>query len=164
MEIIVLRVIHIVGGIFWVGSMLFTTFFLLPALAQAGPATGPVMAGLQRRRLMTVLPLVALLTILSGVRLMWITSVGFTPAYFDTPVGQAYTVAGLAAIVGFLLAFLVVRPAAARAARLSAGGQGAGEGRTAEVESLRRRAAVFGVAVTFLLLVSAAGMAIGRYI
>jgi uncharacterized membrane protein len=163
MEIIVLRLIHIVGGIFWVGSALFTTFFLLPALAQAGPATGPVMAGLQRRGLMKALPLAALLTIVSGLRLMWITSAGFTPAYFGTPVGRAYTLAGLAAIVGFLLAILVARPAAARAAQL-AGGQGAGNDTSAEIERLRRRAAVFGSAITFLLLAAAAGMAVARYL
>ena len=69
-ELVVLRLVHILGGIFWLGSGLFTTFFLIPALGRAGPAAaGPVMGALQQRRLFTVLPVVALLTILSGVRL-----------------------------------------------------------------------------------------------
>ena len=34
-ELLTLRVIHIVGGIFWVGSMLYTTFFLAPAVCEA---------------------------------------------------------------------------------------------------------------------------------
>ena len=37
-EILVLRLVHVLGGMFWVGSGLFSTFFLLPALAGAGPA------------------------------------------------------------------------------------------------------------------------------
>src|SRR5688500_5509174 len=67
-ELIVLRLIHIVGGVFWVGSALFTAFFLMPTLMQAGPsAAGPVMGGLQQRKLMVWLPVVAVLVMLSGL-------------------------------------------------------------------------------------------------
>src|SRR5688572_13718538 len=70
-ELLVLRIIHILGGIFWLGSGLFTAFFLTPALGRVGPAAvGPVMSALQQRRLFTILPIVAVLTILSGVRLL----------------------------------------------------------------------------------------------
>jgi hypothetical protein len=62
-ELITLRLVHILCGIFWVGSGLFTSLFLLPALAGSRSAMGPVMAGLQRRRLFTVLPTVGLLAI-----------------------------------------------------------------------------------------------------
>ena len=86
-EILVLRLVHILGGIFWVGSGLFTTFFLVPALASSGPSAGPVMTALQRRHLFTALPVSALLTILSGLRLMWIGSAGFAPAYFASASG-----------------------------------------------------------------------------
>jgi uncharacterized membrane protein len=169
MEIVVLRLIHVLGGIFWVGSALFTTFFLLPALAQAGPAAGTIMAGLQQRRLMILLPLAALLTIASGLRLLWITSTGFTAAYFSTPSGRAYALSGLAAIVGFLLALAVARPAGVRAAQLAAprspaGGSPMSDDMVAEVAKLRRRAAVSGAVVTLLVTVAAAGMAVARYL
>ena len=136
-EILVLRLVHILGGIFWVGSGLFTTFFLVPALASSGPSAGPVMTALQRRHLFTALPVSALLTILSGLRLMWIGSAGFAPAYFASASGGTLAASGAAAIVAFLLALLVARPAAVRAARLGAarrlvrrygGGGGAGGG------------------------------------
>ena len=82
-ELIVLRLIHVLGGIFWVGSALFTAIYLVPSLAQAGPAAGQVMGALQRRRLFIVLPTVAVLTVLSGIRLMQLTSDGFSAAYFN---------------------------------------------------------------------------------
>jgi uncharacterized membrane protein len=34
--IILLRVIHILSAIFWVGTLLFTTFYLFPTFATAG--------------------------------------------------------------------------------------------------------------------------------
>lgn len=166
MEIITQRLIHILGGIFWVGSALFNSLFLLPVLAQAGPAAGAVFGGLQQRRLLTVLPLAALLTILSGIRLMWITSAG-SPAYFQSASGRVYALAGLAAIVGFVLAFLVARPAGARVAQLAASrpaGEGSADSVSAEIAKLRRRAAVSGAAVTILLTAAAAGMAVARYL
>ena len=72
-ELIFLRLVHILGATFWLGSGLFTTFFLVPALGQVGPAgAGPVMGALKQRGLFTVLPVMALLTILSGARLLHI--------------------------------------------------------------------------------------------
>ncbi|HYU52076.1 MAG TPA: hypothetical protein VEK37_03995, partial [Gemmatimonadaceae bacterium] len=70
-ELLILRLIHILTAIMWVGSSIFTTFFLAPALASTPAVLGQVMAGLQKRRIMTVMPIVATLTILSGVRLLW---------------------------------------------------------------------------------------------
>src|SRR5688572_21882948 len=90
-EILVLRIVHVLGAIFWLGSGLFTTFFLVPALVRLGPAAaGPVMGALQQGRLFTVLPVVALLTIASGARLLQIVSGGFSSAYFATPTGQTF--------------------------------------------------------------------------
>lgn len=170
-ELLVLRLVHVLGGIFWVGSGLFTTFFLMPALAQAGPATGPVMAGLQRRRLFTALPLVALLTMLSGLRLMWILSGGFSRAYFETAGGLTYGLAGLAAVVAFVSSLAVVRPAAARSAQLGgalAGGAIADaaerERLTAELGRLGRRVAVGSLVAVALLVLAASGMAVARYL
>ena len=34
-ELLVLRLVHVLGGIFWVGSALFMAIFLFPALASA---------------------------------------------------------------------------------------------------------------------------------
>jgi hypothetical protein len=44
-EVLVLRLVHILGGIAWVGFAAFNTYFLIPSLGEAGPAAGPVMGG-----------------------------------------------------------------------------------------------------------------------
>jgi uncharacterized membrane protein len=168
-ELLVLRLVHILGGMIWVGSGIFTTFFLLPTLAQAGPAAGQVIAGLQRRRLFTILPIVALLTILSGVRLMQITSAGFSPAYFNSASGRTYAWSGVAAIVGFLIGVIIARPAAIRAAKL--GGSmaqstdaAARAAQTATLERYRRTSSIASLVSVALVVLAAAGMAVARYL
>src|ERR687891_465683 len=47
--LILLRLVHVVFGALWVGMVVFTTFFLAPAVQDTGPDGGKVMAALQRR-------------------------------------------------------------------------------------------------------------------
>ena len=168
-ELLVLRLVHILGGIFWLGSGLFTTFFLMPALGRVGPAAaGPVIGALQQRRLFTILPVVAVLTMLSGLRLFQIVSAGFAPAYVSSRTGQTFIWSGIAALLAFLLSIVVARPAALRAGQLGASMASVPEeeraARAAEVERLRRRSAVASVAAMVFLVGAAAGMAVARYV
>jgi len=168
-EIIALRLIHILGGIFWVGVMLFNVLFLFPAMAAIGPAAGPLMGELQRRRLMTVLPFVAILTMVSGMRLMWITSGGFSPDYFSFPTGRALAVGAVAAVAGFLVGIGVGRPAAMRAAQLGASLASVSDAAeraamAGTMSAVRRRAAMANAVTMILLVISAGAMAIARYL
>lgn len=166
-EIIVLRLLHVVGGIFWVGSMLFTTTFLAPTLRELGPLGGSVMAGLQKRKLMVWIPAVALLTILSGARLMWIVSGGFSGAYFASGSGAAFGASAVAATVAFLIGITTVRPDMARAGALGAAMQAADETQKsnigAELQRVQRRIGLVQRVVAVLLLFAAAGMSVARY-
>ena len=165
-ELLILRLIHVVGGILWVGSAFMSFFFLMPAIAQAGPAGGQVMLNLQKRKLFTVLPVVAILTMLSGLRLMQIVSGGFDGAYFRTGPGRMFSIAGGIAIVAFLIGITISRPAAMKMAKMQ---QAAASDETtrskiqAEVKALQRRAGLSGIIVTWMLALAAVGMAIARY-
>lgn len=163
-----LRVVHVLGGLFWVGSALFNAIYLFPAMREAGPAAGAIMGSMRRRRLFLVLPLVALVTILAGVRLMWITSADFSAAYFQSARGSMFAWSGTAAIAAFVIAMALARPTAMKMgamqqtlakaqddverAKLAAGLQG-----------LQRRNRVISFVVNALLIVAAAGMAAARY-
>lgn len=167
-EVIVLRIIHIVGGMFWIGATMFMTFFLAPTLASMGPAAGPVMGGLAKRKLMTVLPIVAILTVLSGIRLMMIASAGFQAAYFQSPVGRTFAWAGTLAIVAFVFGMLVSRPAMMKAGRLSAELSAAPDDATrarlaGEIDAARRRGTIAGSIVLAMLILAVVGMAVARY-
>ena len=167
-EIIVLRIVHVLGGIIWLGSGLFSAFFLLPALTRLGPAAaGPVMGALQQRRMMTVLPVVATLTLLSGLRLLHIASAGFDGAYFASGMGQTFLWSGVAATLAFLLGIFVARPAMVRAGQLGAAMATTPEAerasRAAEIARLQRRGGMVSTAATWLLIGAAIGMAVARY-
>ena len=69
--LIVLRVVHVVGGVFWGGAILFVVHFLEPAVRDAGPDGAKVMQALQKRRYLDVMPVVAALTVVSGYWLYW---------------------------------------------------------------------------------------------
>jgi uncharacterized membrane protein len=165
-ELVVLRLIHVLGGIVWVGSTFFSFVWLLPSIIKAGPAGGQVMVNLQKRHFMTVLPIVAILTILSGVRLMQIVSSGFSGNYFASPMGRGYAISGLIAFVAFLIGMLVARPATVRMAKLqhsAASDQTSKQMIQTEIKALQSRAAMAGTVVMVMLLLAAAGMAISRY-
>ena len=168
LELLLLRLIHILGGVFWLGSGMYSTLFLVPALAASGVNAGLVFAALQQRRLFTILPFVAVLTIATGIRLTWIASGGFDARYFASATGATFGASGAAAIVAFVLSLLIGRPVAARAGRLQVALPTTPEpGRAAlaaEIDALRRRGAATGNIAFVLLTCSAAGMAVARYL
>ena len=168
-ELLTLRLIHILGAIFWAGSMMFTTFFLVPVIRSSPAVAGQVMAGLQKRRLFIALPIVALLTIASGLRLLSIVSAGFSGSYFSTPPGRTFATAAAAATIAFFLSLLVSRPGFVRLGRLGASlaeapDEGARQRIAAEMTRLTRSVAISNALVVVLLLSAAAGMAVARYV
>ena len=166
MELIVLRVIHVLGGIVWVGVGIFMMFFLGPAMQSMGPAAGQVMGALQKRKFMVILPIIAILTMLSGLRLMMIASGNFGAGYFQTPMGRTFAGAGLAAILAFVIGLVVNRPAMMKMGTLQqsmTSDPASKERIQAEIKKLQQRMAVVGFIVTALLLIAAIGMAIARY-
>lgn len=163
-----MRVIHIVLGAFWAGTLVFTAFFLLPAIREAGPDGAKVTAGLMKRRFLTIVPVVAIVTILSGFWLYWKASVGFQPEYMRSRPGMAIGIGAASAILAFLLGVSIVRPSMLKAAAMSQAAASAPaperDARMAEAQALRIRAGKVGVAVALLLLLTTAAMAVAQYL
>ncbi|HTR21043.1 MAG TPA: hypothetical protein VMH88_09345 [Gemmatimonadales bacterium] len=158
-ELIALRLVHILLGVFWAGSLVFMAVFLEPSLRAAGPAGAPVMQQLAARRLLQIMPVVALVTILSGLRLMAIMSNGFTGEWMRSRSGTAYSVGAAAALLAFGMGILVMRPTMKRLMLI-----GADPARASEAQVLRLRSTRTGQIVAVLLTITAAAMAIGRYL
>src|SRR4051812_20452888 len=118
-EVVFLRLVHVLGGVTWVGGMTVMAVFIMPVLAGLGTAAGPVMAGINQKKFPVVMPIIALLTILSGLRLLMIDSASFQGAYFQSPVGRTFATAGGLAILAFLFGVMLVRPAMMKAVSLS---------------------------------------------
>jgi hypothetical protein len=166
--ILALRLVHILAGTLWVGIAAFNPFFLMPALQEAGPEAGKVMVVLQRRGLMTLLPLLALFTIVSGLGLLWRVS-GRTPGFFTSPAGHTLSMGAALAFVAFVIGIAITRPAMLRAGtRMQSLSQATpADERTRvmeEVQRLRSRGARSAQVVAVLLLLAAGLMAVWRYV
>ncbi len=166
--LLLVRLLHVGLGVFWAGALIFNALFLLPAIREAGPEGAKVAAGLMRRRFLDVLPAVAILTVLSGFWLYWRVSAGFSQGYMRSRTGMAYGLGGVAALLALGLGLAIVRRSMLRAASLSqAAALASGPERDAQLataQALRARAAAAGRIVAGLLALTAATMAVGRYL
>ena len=162
------RVVHVTLGVFWAGTMVFNAVFLFPALRDAGPDGAKVGVGLMKRNFMVTVPVVAILTLLSGLYLLWKASAGFAPAYMGSAPGMAYSIGMLASLVAFGFGVGVVRPSMLKAMELSQGiGTAAAADRDriiGEAQALRLRAGNAGQVVAWLLGAATVTMAVARYL
>ena len=110
-----LRAIHVVGGVLWVGAVFLTTFYLLPATTALGPAAQPMMQFIMGRRKLSVYMMVlAILTTLAGALLMW-RNISLTGgAWAHSPAGIGFSAGAAAAILAFIVGMTVNAPAAKR--------------------------------------------------
>jgi uncharacterized membrane protein len=167
--VVVLRLVHVVCGALWVGMVFLSTFFLLPAVEDAGPDGGKVVAAMQRRGLMTVIPILAIGALVSGIWLYLRASAGMPAEFGRSRMGMALGLGGLAAIVAWLLGMVVARPSMMRAMALpqSLGSSTSAEERQRvmnEVQRLRARSAASGRMTAYLLVFAVAAMAVARYL
>jgi hypothetical protein len=166
---VLLRLLHIVLGVYWAGTLIFTALYLEPSVRAAGPPGGQVMAQLIRRGHLNVMPAVALITMLAGIELYRRVSAGFQPEWIASPRGMTLTIGAVAAIVAFVIGVFVMRATSLRVIALTKAAQDAAEGpdrdsRLAEIQPLRRRVTLSVRWVAALLGVSVAAMAVARYL
>ena len=111
-SLVILRLVHIVTGVIWVGSLFVVVVFVQPSAAALGPAGAPFMSELRRRRFVDVVFIDALFTIAAGSFLYWHDWHTY-PSFGDwigSNFGAALTVGALLAISAIVIAGLVTRP------------------------------------------------------
>ena len=166
--ILVLRLIHVVTGVFWVGTVVFVAAFLFPSLLEAGPDAAKVAAGLMKRRFLDIVPGIAALTLLSGLWLYWKDAGGLHGTFMQSAMGITLAIGAVFAIVGFSLGVSIMRPSMLKAAQLTQAAAGmaspAREQQLGQAQALRLRAGATGQVVAWLLLLAAACMAVARYV
>jgi uncharacterized membrane protein len=166
--LILLRIVHVVGGVFWAGAILFVAFFLEPAVREAGPGGAKVMQGLRKRRYLEVVPTVAFLTLVSGYALYGRIFGRLLPGAGASGVELALGLGGFASVVAFVIGVSFLRPSALRIGTLGAKLAQTPTERRAPLEEeigrLRTRMRQSGRWVAILLGVAVVTMAVGRYV
>jgi uncharacterized membrane protein len=166
---LLLRLIHILAGIFWVGVAFLMAGFLIPTVRETGQAGGRFMEHLMlRRRLPVFVGIAMLLTVLSGFAMYGRLVAATNGAWAGTRPGMAYGLGGLAAVLGAVVGMGIGGAAGRRMAGVSrriaeAGGPPSAE-QQSEIERLRGRMSLGARLAAGLLFISAATMAIARYL
>lgn len=111
MDVLVLRLIHIGAGAFWVGSVFTFLLFVQPAAVAAGPeAMKFTYQLLHHRRFSLAILGSGATTVLAGIWLLVITSNGLDPDLLFSESRLGYTVGGVAAILTLGVGGLYVFP------------------------------------------------------
>jgi uncharacterized membrane protein len=166
---IVLRLLHIFGGVFWGGAVFFAAAFLIPAIRASGPAGGPVMRQLVAvRRYPIYAMLSAIVTVLSGAAMYWRNISVSDGAFARSTMGMTYGLGAAAAVVAIIIGMTVMTPATAKLGKIGSAIQASGGTPTAEQSAtmvqLQDRVLMAARATAAALGVAVIAMAVARYV
>ncbi|MCZ7545969.1 MAG: DUF1772 domain-containing protein [Anaerolineae bacterium] len=166
--VVLLRLVHIFAGMFWVGAGVFMIGFVLPTVRALGTDGRAFMPGLVKyTRYTLAMPVASLLTTLAGVLLYLRIVERVSTAWITTPGGLVLTIGSIAGIAAFLIGVVVMGPTTKRMEMLAQEAEKHGPPsaeQTAELRKLQVRYGRMGIYTLVLMLISLAGMAIARYI
>jgi uncharacterized membrane protein len=102
-EMLLLRIIHVCGAIFWGGGALMMEFFIRPAIL-ASAEGGQRVAGhlANRARLHIFMMIAGVATILAGTLLYWRASDGFSSAWVRSSAGIGFGIGAVFGIIAFV--------------------------------------------------------------
>ncbi len=99
---IVLRVIHIGGAIFWGGGALIMEFFIGPTIAATAEGGQQFARHLNNKiRIHIFMTIAAASTILAGVALYWIDSQGFSSPWMRSGAGTGFSIGAAFGLIAF---------------------------------------------------------------
>ena len=159
-----LRIIHIVGGVFWVGGTLMMTFFIGPTVGAIGESGQKFVS-----HLMNNLKFSNRMAIASGATVL----AGFIMYALDARAGSAWLrssfaiglgIGAIFALIGFISGILIGRTIKAM---VQLGGQIQGKpsaDQMTRLQELSKRQSTYSVIATISLVLATVFMAISRYL
>ena len=166
--LLLLRLVHVVGGMIWMGSMVMLAGFVLPTQALEGHDGGRFIQRMMiERRLNTALAVIGGLAILSGIILYVRATMGTGGAFAHSHAGRVFGVGGvlaiLAAAIGGAMGSRSAREAGELRARIAAERRAPTAEELTELGNIGARGARGARISAWLLVLSAAAMAVARY-
>jgi uncharacterized membrane protein len=164
-----LRLVHIVAGVFWVGSAVFAAAFLFPT-ARAVGVEGRRFVERLRERMGPALGIAMLLTVISGFIMYGRLSAGFNRAWVTSRPGLTLGAGAVAAILAVLIGIAVNAPAGAKIAALRKSFEAQGSTPTptpeqaVQLATLQARVERGARLAAALLLIAAGAMAVAGYL
>jgi uncharacterized membrane protein len=166
--VILLRILHIFAGVFWVGAAATFVLFIAPSAEATRPESQKfVNYLLQQRRFLTAILIAATLGILAGLLLYWQDSAGFQGSWILSPTGLGFTSSALAALLAYGVLHMArrnLKRLGMLAQQIQSSGQPPTPDQAAQLQQLQQRQSRLGSIGLILLALALLGMAVARYL
>jgi hypothetical protein len=167
---IILRLLHIVSGVLWVGSAFLFVGFIGPSAAEVGPSAGPLLhAAVKKRKVAKVITALGAITVLAGW-IMWFRDMnqsGSLGDWLGSDFGLVLTIGAILATIAFFEGAIGVGRNVERLVDLGDEVAASGGPPSAQQQSQLGRIGAelekWGKIDLVLLLLSVAAMATARY-
>jgi uncharacterized membrane protein len=165
---LVLRLLHIGGGVFWAGATFVFAGFIEPTAGAAGQDGARFLQRLAGGRYPPTMMAAGLITVLAGIALLWVDSGGLQPAFMGSRLGITLSIGGtcgiLAAVVGIGLAARNAYRLKGVAATIQSQKGGPTTEQLTQVAAIQGRLRMGGRLTAMLLGIAVICMAIARYV
>lgn len=166
--VLVLRLVHIFGGVFWAGGTFILAGYVEPTVRKAGPDGGKFMQRFAQSGFTQAMSVAAIANVVAGLLLYWKDSGGLQLVWITTGAGIAFTIGGLAGLASAVIGFAITGSASRQLAEVgkqiaTAGGPPASE-MLAQMQVLQNKLRRGGQINAALMVVALFGMSIARYL
>jgi len=163
--LLVLRILHIGAGAFWVGATLSLAFSIKPALKEKG-GTGQKFIDylITKKRFGTESAGAGGMAGVAGLLLYWHDSQGFTSAWMHSSTGIGFAVGAVLGLIAFIFGVLTDRQLKAMAELREQIGDTPSEEQTSQLQSLDKRLSTNLNICAGALSLSVWIMAVARYL
>lgn len=163
--LLVLRILHIGAGVFWVGSTLLLSFVITPALRASGGSGQKFIDHLiTRRRFGTESAGAGGMAGLAGLLLYWHDSQGFTSPWMGSSAGIGFAIGGVLGLIAFIFGILTDRRLKAMAGLREQLEGAPSEEMTSQLQELENQKSTYLNICAITLVLSLWIMAVARYL
>jgi uncharacterized membrane protein len=163
--LLLLRILHIGGGVYWVGGVLIMAFYISPTVSATAESGQKFIDYLMNNKKFSAgMTRGGVLTILAGLLLYWHDSSGFTSAWMRSGAGIGFGIGAGFALIGFIFGILVGRKTKAMV-HLGAQFQGKPtDEQMLQMQSLKKQQTTYLNLSAVTLVLALWAMAIARYL
>ena len=167
--IIVLRLIHILAGVYWVGATFLLAGFIEPTARATNPEGAKFMQHLVgKTKHVTMMSIAAIASVGAGVLLYWRVSSGLNTDWISSGTGIGITVGAIASWIAFIIGFAVMGRSSnnlgAISKEIQAQGSPPSQEQMAEIQQLKRKKRTDEKIKTVLMAIAVTGMSVAQYL
>lgn len=163
--LLLLRILHIGAGVFWVGSTLLLAFVITPALKATGGSGQKFIDYLiTKKRFGTESAGAGGMAGIAGILLYWRDSQGFTSAWMESGAGIGFGVGAVFGLIAFIFGVLTDRKLKAMALLREQIENAPSAEKTMQLQELEKQQAAYLNICAITLVLSLWIMAVARYL